>query len=96
MVSGCRYRGDKRYRGNKICSPPSEVAAPLLSGQLLMERRREEDIYYSSPLLDGNMDNISFENIPYGGLHAAHYILYRDDPKGTARIWQKMCSGIIT
>lgn len=51
---------------------------------------------FSSPLLDGGMENISFENIPYGSLHAAHRILYRDDPKGTARIWQKMCSAIIT
>lgn len=60
-----------------------------------MERRKEEDIYYCSPLLDGDMENISFENIPYGGLHAAHRILYGDDLKGTAYIWQKMYSAII-
>ena len=75
MVSGCRYREDKGYRGNKIRPPPSKVPARLLSGQLLMERRREEGIYYSSSLLDRDMENISFENIAYGGLHAAHRIL---------------------
>lgn len=90
MVSGCADGGDKMH------PPPSEVPAQLVSGQLLMERRREEDIYYSSSVLDGDMENMSFKNIAYGRLHAAHCNLYRDDPKGTAHICQKMCSAIVT
>lgn len=93
MASGCQYRGDKGYRANKICPAPSEAAARLDLPAVPEERRREEDLFYSSPLLDGDLENISFRNIPYGGLHA---VFYRGDPKGTARTWQKMCSAIIT